>query len=131
MCVLWLSTADPFFLTLKQTNKNKLLQGFPWAMENWAIDQNDFEGPYSASCSSKTAEGFYSGALLGKRSCSCCNARNAFFVDVVGVVAIRALPEQAENSVQGTKLSQEDSCSGAYAPEFIESGGVADLLLVL
>ncbi|CAM9618339.1 unnamed protein product [Ascophyllum nodosum] len=34
-------------------------------MENWTVDSADVEGPYAPDCSSRAAEGFYSGALLG------------------------------------------------------------------
>lgn len=42
----------------------------PGGMENWTVDPTDVEGPYAPGCSSRAAEGFYSGALLGaKRRC--------------------------------------------------------------
>ena len=37
-------------------------------MENWTVDSADVEGPYAPDCSSRAAEGFYSGALLGTKT---------------------------------------------------------------
>lgn len=36
-------------------------------MENWTVDLTDVEGQYAPGCSSRAAEGFYSGALLGAK----------------------------------------------------------------